>query len=310
MNLGRTDTLLIVAWHNAGPSWAFPAPPGAALAGLGRQIRALRRWGTVVPLAATLDDLTSGTPLPPRAVALTFDDGYRDNLDIVLPLLEAEGVPATFYLVPGLLDGIVDPWWETLSWAITAARAPEVQWGEHRIPADLGDPAIGPVFEALKLLDADARGVAVTEIVSQLEPVGASGIERLFMGWDDARRLRGRVEIGSHTMTHPILARESPAAQHAELAGARDRLERELEVDVPTLAYPNGTPVDYDATTLDAARAAGHRHAVTTIPGWNRPNTEALELRRFVLNPARGLDGLRTILGGGNSALRTLIGRP
>lgn len=309
MKISRTDTLLVVAWHNAGPSWAFPAPAGAALTGLARQIRALRRWGNVVALAPALDDLVAGRPLPPRAVALTFDDGYRDNLELVLPLLEHEGAPATFYLVPGLLDGTVDPWWETLAWAVTCGRA-EATWNEHRVrPGGVADPAVATLTEALKRVDGATRSAAVADIVRQLDPPGRSGIDDLFMTWDDARRLRGRVEIGSHTLTHPILACETPDAQDAELAGARHRLEHELETEIPTLAYPNGTPADYDDATLAAARRAGHRFAVTTRPGWNRPDTAPLELRRVVMNPARGWDGLRPILGGRRGALRAITGR-
>ena len=113
-----TDRLLIVAWHNVERTWNYPAAPGAGTAGFEHQLRRLQRLGTIVPLAPSLRQLTTGQPLPPRAIALTFDDGYRDNLEVGAPVLERLGLPATFFLVPGILDGTVSPWWETVAWAV------------------------------------------------------------------------------------------------------------------------------------------------------------------------------------------------
>jgi peptidoglycan/xylan/chitin deacetylase (PgdA/CDA1 family) len=113
-----TDRLLIVAWHNVERTWNYPAAPGAGAAGFEHQLRRLQRLGTIVPLAPSLRQLTTGQPLPPRAIALTFDDGYRDNLEVGALVLERLGLPATFFLVPGILDGAVSPWWETVAWAV------------------------------------------------------------------------------------------------------------------------------------------------------------------------------------------------
>jgi peptidoglycan/xylan/chitin deacetylase (PgdA/CDA1 family) len=119
---------------------------------------------------------------------------------------------------------------------------------------------------------------------------------RLFLDWDDARALvRHGVAVGSHSLDHAILANEAPEVQRDNLTRARRELETGLEISVDLLAYPNGTADDFDAITEEAAREAGYRYAVTTIPGWNSASTWPYRLRRFVVFPERGPLGLKSV---------------
>jgi peptidoglycan/xylan/chitin deacetylase (PgdA/CDA1 family) len=285
-----TDHLLIVAWHNVERTWNYPAAPGAGAAGFEHQLRRLQRLGTIVPLATALRQLTTGQPLPPRAIALTFDDGYRDNLEVGAPVLERLGLPATFFLVPGILDGRISPWWETVAWAVRRTSRSSLAWQGRTLPLGgrAGRRTLELVADGLKTLDQAARGRAVAELVERLEPEGASDHRRLFLDWDGARELLRRgFEIGGHSMDHAILARESPAAQLEDLVESRRRLEAELDVAIEVLAYPNGGRADYDAATVDAARRAGYSHGLTARSGWNSRATPLFEIRRVVLEPQR-----------------------
>jgi peptidoglycan/xylan/chitin deacetylase (PgdA/CDA1 family) len=292
------DRLLVLGWHNAEPTPFFSAPDPAR--GLARQLRLVRRLGRVVPLESALSALAEGRPLPPRAVALTFDDGYRDNLETALPILRRLRLPATFYLVPGLLDRAVRPWWETLAWAFSRASAAAADWRGRRLAAGPGEAsraAMLMVAEEVKRLPRAARDAEIDGLIGELRPGGSEEeVAELFLDWDGARRLAAGAAIGSHTAYHAILSEESPDEQERDLLGSRERLERELSVPAATLAYPNGTPRDYDADTLLAARAAGYQGAVTTIDGWNDRATPRLELRRFVMDPARGPGGLKGLV--------------
>ena len=228
-----TDRLLIVAWHNVERTWNYPAAPGAGAAGFEHQLRRLQRLGTIVPLAPSLRQLTTGQPLPPRAIALTFDDGYRDNLEVGAPVLERLGLPATFFLVPGILDGTVSPWWETVAWAVQHTPRGSVDFQGQTL-ATRGRAArrtLEVLTERLKEQDQLARGRAVAELLERLEPPGEPGHRRLFLDWDGARDLLRRgFEVGAHSSDHAILARESPAAQLTDLVESRRRLEAELDV--------------------------------------------------------------------------------
>ncbi|HYN17852.1 MAG TPA: polysaccharide deacetylase family protein, partial [Actinomycetes bacterium] len=313
-----TDRLLIVAWHNVERTWNYPAAPGAGAAGFEHQLRRLQRLGTIVPLAPSLRQLTTGQPLPPRAIALTFDDGYRDNLEVGAPVLERLGLPATFFLVPGILDGTVSPWWETVAWAMGTATRTSLDWEGQALPVGgrAGGRTLELVTERLKERDQAARGRAVAELLERLEPAGEPGHRRLFLDWDGARELLARgFEVGAHSMDHAILARETPAAQLTDLVESRRRLEDELGAAVEVLAYPNGSRADYDAATVDAARRAGYSHGLTARSGWNSRATPLFEIRRVVLEPQRGFADIGAQRVGHKAAavtrkVVTRIGRP
>jgi peptidoglycan/xylan/chitin deacetylase (PgdA/CDA1 family) len=291
--------LLVLGWHNVEPTWFFPAPPAAGRRGLAGQLAVLRRLANVVPLDPALAALAEGRPLPPRAVALTFDDGYRDSLQVAAPMLERLGLPATFFLVPGLLSRTTPPWWELVGWACQRAGRRQVAFEGRTV--DLGDPArrgaaADLVAELVKRRDRAGREAAVAGFVAACEPDGTPDDDALFLDWDQAKALAARgFAIGSHTLHHAILAQQAPAEQAEDLSQSRRRLQERLAVPVDVLAYPNGTTADYDQTTVAAAARAGYAHAVTVIPGWNRPATPRYEIRRFLQRPERGPAGLATV---------------
>jgi peptidoglycan/xylan/chitin deacetylase (PgdA/CDA1 family) len=252
----------------------------------------LRQLATVVPLQNALEALAAGRPLPPRAVAITFDDGYRDNLDVAAPLLEKLGLPATFFLVPGILSGDVRPWWEILGWGFARAKPAVVSWDGRALPTRgrQGLRSFRWLSERLKLLSLAEREERVDELVRLLEPDGQAEEGRLFLDWNGARQLvRRGFAVGSHSMRHAILSREAPEEQAGDLISSRRQLETELDVPVDLLAYPNGTRADYDAHTIYAAAQAGHTHALGAHAGMNGPSTPSYAHPRFFMEPHRGL---------------------
>ena len=285
------NRLLILAWHNVNGTWCFPSGPGEGRRGLARQLDWLRRTASVVDLHEGLSALSEGRSLPPRAVAITFDDGYRDNLDDALPILERLRLPATFFLAPGLISRTVSPWWEQLGWAFERAQTDQLLWNGQ--PYDLRGAsrfvAYRDVGERVKLLDEVERRAAITDVMDRLDPIGKVDVDKLILDWDGARQLVARgFSVGSHSMEHRILSRETAEAQQIDLARSRAALEDQLGVHVDMLAYPNGRSQDYTETTIEAARAAGYRYAMTTVNGWNSPDTPPFSLRRFIVYPERG----------------------
>jgi peptidoglycan/xylan/chitin deacetylase (PgdA/CDA1 family) len=286
------DRLLIFAWHNVEATWYHPAPPGAGVRGLADQLKRIKLFANVVSLASALDNLAHGRPLPPRAVALAFDDGYLDNLQLAVPLLEKFDLPATFFLVPGLLSREVSPWWETLAWAFTSSPKTEVTWAGRplRTRGRAGQQSFLWAAERLKTLDRIASEQAMAELLELLEPQGTPpDLRELFLGWDGAGQLvRHGFAVGSHTMRHAVLSREAPEKQAWELAASRAQLEAELDIPVELVAYPSGTRADYDLGTIDAARDAGYRYGLAAHAGICSRPTLPYAVPRFMMQPHRG----------------------
>jgi len=131
----------------------------------------------------------------------------------------------------------------------------------------------------------------MTELVERLRP--SRPLPDLMMGWEGARELvRRGFDVQAHTMAHAVLSEETAEEQQADLRKARDELERELGVEITTIAYPHGTARHYDGDTLTAAALAGYRWGLTTREGVSRPHTPPLELRRCVMYPERGVRDL------------------
>ena len=279
--------LLVLGYHNIESTWRFPVD-GSGMKKFARQMRILKRIANVVPLDAALQAIQAGRPLPPRAVAITMDDGYRDNLTSAVPIINRLAIPATIYLVPGFLSGAVRAWWEELAWAVGHARACVLNYGERQFELSSSTAraaALRDVESSLKQLDHTTRLAKVEDLVTALDPAGDFRGEELFLNWDGARDLvRAGIAIGSHTMQHAILAREGEAEQRVDLQMSRRVLEDELRVPVRTLAYPNGTCADYNEGTLRAASDAGYSHAVTTWGAAVGAATPAYEVSRRMVD--------------------------
>lgn len=282
--------LTVFGWHNVESTWCFPVA-GSGVAGLERQLRTLRRLASVVPLKEGLDALKTGRPLPPRAVALCWDDGYRDNLELAVPLLERLGLPATFFLVPGLLSGETRAWWEIAGWAFARSTRESVRWREQDYPTRgaPGRQAYGRASDTLRTMNAERRATALDELVDLLAPEGSPGDEGLFMDWAGAKEIVARgFSVGSHTMRHVTLAQESMEVQVDDLRRSRETLESGLGVPMRVVAYPFGQPDAVSADTTAAAEAAGYAHGLTTEFGWNGAGTQAWHGHRIMLDPDRG----------------------
>lgn len=287
--VGAQNRLLVLGFHNIERTWCWPAAAGTGVRTFTQHLQILRRVANVVDLREALDALRSGQKLPPRAVALTFDDGYRDNLTLAAPLLRRLSMPATVFLVPGLLDRTVHAWWERLGWAITEATVPSLSYDGVDYP--LADTtariaAQRAVEEDIKTLTHTERAALIEDFVERLQPRGSFDADDLFLDWDAAATLPDAgLTVGSHTMEHPILSRESAGDQQFSLRESKRLLQDRIGVEVPILAYPNGTRNDYDTTTLTEVEAAGYEYAVTTWGGVTTTDVARYEVHRALVGP-------------------------
>lgn len=246
-----------------------------------------RQWFQVLPLGLAIAQLRQGS-LPPRALAITFDDGYADNHDLALPILQAQGLTATFFIATGFLNG-GRMWNDTLVEAVRATRQERLDLADAGIPGLAELPLAGlaqrragvmTLIRACRYLPPAQRQQAVQAVA---RAAGAPLPDDLMMRDAQVQALlRAGMGIGGHTVNHPILARlEAAEAQH-EISTGKARLEALLQAPVPLFAYPNGRPdEDYRAEHAAMVRAAGFEAAVSTAWGSARPGTDPYQLPRF-----------------------------
>jgi peptidoglycan/xylan/chitin deacetylase (PgdA/CDA1 family) len=245
------------------------------------QLRLLAREGLVpVTVSEGLRRLESGEP--GHTVAMSFDDGYADNVWRALPRLQAVGGHATFYLAAGLMEERRAPWWDELADALERTTEP-------RLTLRIADQALElPLHgrddraRALRALvplmrvrpsDRDARIAAVRLRLGVPEQAACE-----LASWDAANALtRAGNEVGAHSMSHPHLTTLDADEQALEIAASAELIQRRMGVRPSGFAYPGG---DYDGRTVSAVRAVGLDHAVTTRAGDNAGNVSRFELRR------------------------------
>ena len=288
---GERGRLSILIFHRVLPQ-TDPIFPGEVDAAAFDAICGwLAAWCNVLPLDAAVQQLKSGT-LPERATAITFDDGYADNRTVALPILQRHRLPCSFFIATDFLDG-GRMWNDTVIEAVRHCRTPELDLTALNKPdgsGDLGRHAVGT---------PDARRQAIESILGQIKylPVAERHLltERiaiaaavtpatdLMMTSQQVRELRDAgMQIGAHTRSHPILAKLSADAAHAEIADSRRFLEDVLGERVGLFAYPNGKPgTDYIPESVRIVRDLGFDAAVSTTKGAADAKTDLFQIPRF-----------------------------
>jgi peptidoglycan/xylan/chitin deacetylase (PgdA/CDA1 family) len=224
--------------------------------------------------------------VPRNALAITFDDGYRDTLTHAAPVLARHGLPATVFLATGFIGTAEVPWVERLARAFKLTRSSTLTLpsGER---LDCGSDEAGRVAalarataELKKLADEDLRR-HVDQMLGTLVVTDQKCFKDLMLTWDDVHALMGLgFTIGAHTVNHPILSRVSAERAWAEIVGSRTMIESACGLSPRAFAYPNGRPEDYTDRVIRSVREAGFTCAVTTRFGVNTRNTSPWELHR------------------------------
>ncbi len=278
----RAPALSILIYHRvlARPDPLFPDIPDAAR--FSRQLGVLKRFFRVLPLLEAARRLRDGS-LPARAACITFDDGYADNAQVALPLLLRHGLSACFFVASGYLDG-GRMWNDAIIARLRHAPGDELDLsgcGLGRLA--LGTlaqrrQAIGDVLGALKYLPFAQRQALSAELARGAPPAPSpmmTSAELLTLH-------RAGMEIGAHTVGHPILSTLSNRAAHDEIADGKRALETIIDAPVSLFAYPNGVPQqDFRPAHVDMVRALGFAAAVTTAWGAGRAGSDVFQLPRF-----------------------------
>lgn len=247
----------------------------------------LKIWFNVLPLGAAALQLRAGR-LPSRALAISFDDGYADNHDLALPILQRHGLTATFFVATGFLDG-GRMWNDTVIEAVRRCALPRLDLaGTVAEPlgplplATLQDrrDAISRIIGATKYLALPERNQWVQAVA---ERAAASLPDDLMMRSDQVRALhRAGMGVGGHTVSHPILARLTTTEVQHEVSEGRRRLQEITRAPVPLFAYPNGKPgKDYDERAVQVVQEQGFSAAVSTAWGAAHRGSDPLQLPRF-----------------------------
>lgn len=321
--LARRGFGAILTLHHVTPAAAEPFDPNRGLAvtpafldatlgwlaGNGYRFVSLAELHNRLAGAAAQDDAGDD-----RVVALTLDDGYRDNRDHALPVFARHGAPFTVFVTPGFCERRAIVWWEVLARALR--DAPQVRFDFGAGPTTLPTSSLGEKTTAWcrirRWVMANDPALAQERVATLAAAAGLDAHDltaALTMDRDDlvAFARHPLVGIGAHTLTHPMLSRLSAEAALAEMRGSADTLQAWLGERPRFLAYPYGFRSAAAGREFALAAEAGFDLAMTTRPGMLFPAHRRYKtaLPRVSLNGEfQNLTELEVLMSGAPFALK------
>ncbi|QDT81116.1 Polysaccharide deacetylase [Gimesia maris] len=211
-----------------------------------------------------------------RYVLVTFDDGYLDNYEWAFPIIKSYNAPATFFLTTAFLDDRKVAWWDEISWMVRSATRQLIQTNELTgdslsLHPDECEQSIKILLSRFKKLSGDQTENFLNFLA---EATGAGRCPQeiadyVWMTWDMIREMStAGMDIGGHTVTHPILSRHSPEIQQFEIEHCKQRIETEIGQEITSFSYPVGGKDCFNQHTRDCLKQAGFRWGFSYYGGF------------------------------------------
>jgi peptidoglycan/xylan/chitin deacetylase (PgdA/CDA1 family) len=272
------------------------------------QLEVINERANPIPLQKLIS-AKRDTELPQRPVSLTFDDGYLDNLKAAKPLLEHFQTPATMFLTTGYFAAAHEYWWDALerivfghalpngnltleinkqthTWTVdtsSCATLPGDTWRAWEEPRNSRDALYQSLYKILSPLTLNEKHAVLKQLESWsgAEPLIREGYRSVTVS--EARELAAspQIEVGAHTVTHPVLSSQSVAVQKSEIQESAHTLERLIEKPVTSFAYPYGKRSHYTRKTVSLLRESGFRCGCANFWGVVTTRTNRYELPRI-----------------------------
>jgi peptidoglycan/xylan/chitin deacetylase (PgdA/CDA1 family) len=251
-----------------------------------QQMRFLKSCYKVMSLRELMERSRLGD-VPARSVAITFDDGYRDNYEYAFPILKKYGLPATVFVATGAVGTGNLIWHDRIFDAFRYTTVTESRLIDPEVPPLLLESdesrhrSLHVVLARAKSLYGEARLRFVDDVEHKLKPNLPSPLEQRMLNWDQVREMhKAGIEFGSHTVSHTILSRLPRPELFRELRDSRSALREQLSAPIFSFAYPNGKPTDYNDEAKAVLKECGYSCAVTCQLGFNHAFSDPYELRR------------------------------
>ncbi len=288
------------------------------------QLRALNSHGRIISMRELVTSIRDQIPLPSDAFVITFDDGYADNVHQALPLLEADDAPATVFVATGDLDVEVEYWWDQLERITLVQKSLPTSltlrldeqtftWTDDSANAAGRENQLdGNQWNVLSAAQPTSRQLLYRELFALLRPLspvhrqpcmeqlnqwaGVKSVAREShrrMTRDEVAKLArcNLIDIGAHTVNHPVLSALPVDDQIAEICESKQAIEDIIGIKVSSFSYPFGCKRDYTDATVQAVRHAGFSSACANFSGVVNNRTSLFELPRVLVRdwPAKTL---------------------
>lgn len=278
MRLALPRRLTVLCYHRVGDPAVLgrdgdPGVVSATPEAFARHMRHFASRFTPISMDDLLKAVETETPLPRDALLVTFDDGYRDALDVAWPIMKEAGVPMTLFLATGHVGTARPFFWDYAHACLRATSHTRVHLPGEKKPRAL--PDVAARHRAAKAWTVWAKGLTLddrdTAMLDLAEDLDVSLPPALFrdrmLGWDDLRAVQDQIHLGCHGARHPVYAQLTNAQAAADIRDSFATFTRELGRPPITFAYPNGGIADQGPREAGMLHRSGVRLAFTLSPG-------------------------------------------
>jgi peptidoglycan/xylan/chitin deacetylase (PgdA/CDA1 family) len=259
------------------------------------QMQYLKQHYTILPLREIICRLEQEISLPRYAAAVTFDDGFRNNLTVAFPILQELNIPFAVFVTTGFIGTQKQMLWaEKLAYFLkhTSEKVLDIVLREEKITVELStekqrEQAANRVIGTLKRFPPVDREQCLEQFYafSDFQTLKATVHEERyrFLDWSEVRTLADAgVEIGSHTVNHEILSLLSPEEVWHEITTSKKEIEGQLERPCYLFNYPNGSIHDFSGRDKQALQQAGYRGAMSLTKELNSATiADMMDLKRI-----------------------------
>lgn len=241
-----------------------------------QQIAFLRERVNLLSEQDLIELITTGKSIPGRSALITFDDGYRDNYQLAVPVLKKYRVPAIFFIPTKSIEQSMLGWWDIISYFINHTNKQQISFNENTIPLRTRkerDQAKQLFLNYMKSVPHEQSKNLLTdlsEICNTAFPPRSRQREEL-MSWEQIKEIANTdfLSIGSHTLSHRVLSTIDAGEEHKELRDSREFLQQKLAGEINSIAYPVGGYHAFSERTKRNAYKAGYQLGFSFNTGTN-----------------------------------------
>ncbi len=275
------NRLTVLAYHrvtdpNVPGFDTFKPNVSATPAAFAAQMDFISQHFNVVSIGEVLAWLQGSQALPDYPALITFDDGYLDNLDYALPILQQRNLPAIIFLVTDYIGKTSPFYWDLIAYCFhhtcySEANLPligQIRWSDKKSQTII----MANWLNTLKKIPDSEKWAAVRQLPQSLKvSIPENAFSKLYLTWDQVRMMvAANIDMGAHTQSHSILTRISSKQARIEITNAKVCIEAEINRPVTSFAYPNGLSTDFNPALQTMLQQVGIEAAFTLVPGPTR----------------------------------------
>lgn len=258
-----------------------------------RIVEGLKHAGSALSMDDVVEHCGSGKPFPPRAFAVTFDDGFENNFSIAAPILKEFSIPATFYVTTGFVEHNAMSWIDRIEYCleVVASGVLQLSWDECPHSFATADEKIrvlqlirdrvktDPKIDPDEVVEMVCAQCGVAEVRHSAEPIDQK------MSWEQVARLADGdlLTIGGHSHTHKTLSFLSAEELESEIAASIDLIHKNLGLRLRHYSYPEGLEHCYSDQVIEVLREKGVVCCPTAVDGINGSPSDLFRLRRIMI---------------------------